>query len=125
MSMYGKNHYNIVIRLQQIKINGEKKKKDIGGETNILHLCWLWRLLNGMGRDAEKLSRKSLPKSVFDRLTGERARGWGSALPKQPGLKGPHPTVDERGAKHASLSSESGFSGHKWFVIRQKAEISS
>ena len=25
MSMYGKNHYNIVISLQPIKINGKKK----------------------------------------------------------------------------------------------------
>ena len=27
MSMYGKNHYNIVISLQQIKINEKKIKK--------------------------------------------------------------------------------------------------
>ena len=27
MSMYGKNHYNIVISLQLIKINEEKKRK--------------------------------------------------------------------------------------------------
>ena len=27
MSMYGKNHYNIVISLQLIKINGKKKVK--------------------------------------------------------------------------------------------------
>ena len=27
MSMYGKNHYNIVISLQLIKINGKKKNK--------------------------------------------------------------------------------------------------
>ena len=27
MSMYGKNHYNIVISLQLIKINEKKKKK--------------------------------------------------------------------------------------------------
>ena len=26
MSMYGKNHYNIVISLQLIKINGKKKR---------------------------------------------------------------------------------------------------
>ena len=29
MSMYGKNHYNIVISLQQIKINEKKLKKNL------------------------------------------------------------------------------------------------
>ena len=29
MSMYDKNHYNIVISLQLIKINGKKKKKTL------------------------------------------------------------------------------------------------
>ena len=30
MSMYGKNHYNIVISLQLIKVNEREKKKDHG-----------------------------------------------------------------------------------------------
>ena len=41
MSMYGKNHYNIVISLQLIKTNGKKKKKILKithTHTNLIEL---------------------------------------------------------------------------------------
>ena len=38
MSMYDKNHYNIVIRLQLIKISGKKKEKVVHFQFQLLML---------------------------------------------------------------------------------------
>ena len=50
MSLYGKNHYNIVISLQLIKINGKKKIRDITFELwcwrRLLIVCWTARRSN-------------------------------------------------------------------------------
>ena len=76
-----------------------EKKKTLEVRQTFSIFAGVCRLLNVRGQDVEKLSRKSLPRSFSDQITGERARGWRSALPKRPGLEGPNPTVDERGAK--------------------------
>lgn len=76
-----------------------EKKKTLEVRQTFSIFAGVCRLLNVRGQDVEKLSRKSLPRSFSDQITGERARGWGSALSKRPGLEGPNPTVDERGAK--------------------------
>lgn len=76
-----------------------EKEKTLEVRQTFSTFAGICRLLNVRGQAVEKLNRKSLPRSISDRLTGERARGWGSALPKQPGLEGPNPKVDERRAK--------------------------
>lgn len=77
-----------------------EKEKTLEVRQTFSTFAGICRLLNVRGQVVEKLNRKSLPRSISDRLTGEREhRGWGSALPKQPGLEGPNPKVGREKSK--------------------------
>ena len=71
MSMYDKNHYNIVISLQLIKINEKKKKRQRDGNRLPLDTPW-W------DRPEVTLPHISLPLRTFWLLlsVGSPSTGW-------------------------------------------------